>query len=93
MNKRGPKFSAAWQHVDAIRASVLAGERYRTIAGRYDVSERVISIIAERNGFARKRGKPPVWPDCPPDLRPEYRRIQKSYRISAPDARKLLEAA
>jgi hypothetical protein len=91
--KRGPKYSIAWSHVDAIRASVHAGERYRTIASRYDVSERVISIIAAHHGFARKRGKPPVWPDCPPELRSEYQRMRKNYGLTSAAVKQMMEAA
>lgn len=45
---------------------------------------------------ARQRycgGRPPVWPDCPPELHGEYMRLRRTYQMPAAEARRVLEAA
>lgn len=38
-------------------------------------------------------GRKGAWPDCPPNLQAEYKRLQGSYNIPAAEARRMLEQA
>lgn len=65
------------------------------------LSKRRVTITPEeirnRGTVARrasdKIGRKAVWPDCPPNLRPEYMRLRKSFNIPAAEARRVLEGA
>lgn len=88
-------------------ADYVGGMTHREIAERdgYDrgyVCDRInkraqgVPLVSEAED-KRKRGlnsgRPAVWPDCPPELKADYRRFRHSYRIPAAEARAMLEGA
>ncbi len=76
-----------------IAAAYAANEAAEDIAQRYGMSVNHVYQVARAAGISRPTGRRAVWPDCPPELEPEYRRLRVTYRYRAATARQMLEAA
>lgn len=74
-----------------ILAAYCAGEKVEHIAARFDVTTRTVHRYAAEAKVQRRQGRPQVWPDCPPDVRPQFLRLAR--KVGAHEARKALEAS
>lgn len=52
--------------------------------------EQIRNRVVAALGTGKKRGRKPVWPDCPDHIRPEYDRLRRKGVRSA-EAREILE--
>lgn len=84
----------------AERFGLTAG-RVSAIIGEQGARDRALVSAAlsrrTREQWARgtyegaNLGRPAVWPDVPPEVEADYRRLYKRYRIPAVEARRMLE--
>lgn len=77
----------------------LSPGRVSAILGEYGARDRAkVRAVLSRRMVERWEsgrfegvavGRSPVWPDCPPDLKPDYKRLQRY--VPAAEARAMLE--
>lgn len=68
-----------------------AGMKAEALAERYGVSPRTVRLYAADAKVQRPRGRPSVWPECPPDQLLIYRKIARE--VGAIAARASMEGA
>lgn len=89
---------------DLIYDYVVGGLSRREVAAKYGLSDGGLCKLLHTKGVVlskrertkrRKRagyenvGRPPVWPDCPPELREEYETLRRYY--GSAEARSMIE--
>ena len=72
-----------------VLAAYCAGEKVEHIAARFGITARTVARYAAEAKVARRRGRPNVWPDCPPSIRPAFLKLARD--VGAHEARKVLE--
>lgn len=91
MKKLGLTHAARAARRDMILREYRAGMKVEAIAARYGVSPRTVRHYATDAKVQRPRGRPSVWPECPPDQLRIYRKIARE--VGAIAARAAMEGA
>jgi hypothetical protein len=73
----------------AIIAAYCLDAPVAEIGARFGVTARMVHKIAERHGLARPRGRPSLWPECPPERYDHFRYLRR--HMSADAARASIE--